>query len=142
MKNFRFLSILVSLIAIFAFTSCAKEDIVAPTTYTVKADVSCIRELANEYNATCSVELRFYEYNDNNELIEYKIWESPSGEKKFIASDLASKVVVFLDAEVTKGSQTMDYHSYDAKIHYLKKEGNITIVNNGQTLGQKYNPID
>ena len=31
-----------------------------------------------------------YEYNDNNELIEYKIWESPSGEKNSRALSFTS----------------------------------------------------
>ena len=140
-KNIVF-SLLISLIAIITFTSCEQEEIISPTTYTVKADLDYIRELAAEYNASCSIELRFYEYNDNNEMVEYKIWNNPIGQKQFTATELSTKVVVFLDTEMSVGGKTLDYSAYDAKIHYLKKGEDITIVNNGETLGQKYNPID
>ena len=142
MKKKLFFSLLFSLFVIVAFTSCEQEEIIAPTTYTVEADLDFIRELAEEYNASYSIELRFYEYNDNNEMVEYKIWNNPVGQKQFTATELSTKVVVFLDTEISLGGKTLDYSAYDAKIHYLKKEGNITIVNNGETLGQKYNPID
>ena len=141
MKKKILFSLLISLITIVTFTSCEQEEIIAPTTYTVKADLDYVRELAAKYNASCSIELRFYEYNDNDEMVEYKIWENPIGQKQFTAAELATKVVVFLETEMSVGGKTLDYSAYDAKIHYLKKEADITIINNGETLGQKSNPI-
>ena len=94
------------------------------------------------YGASYTTELRFYEYNDNNELIDYKIWKNPSGQKQFTAADMASKVVVFLDAKVSKGDKTAEFSSYDVQVYYLKKGSYITIVQNSATLGQKYNPLN
>jgi hypothetical protein len=95
-----------------------------------------------DYIATLSpnMEVRFYEYNANDEMIDYKIWNNVpnNGSKTFDADDLAVKVVVFVSVDTISGKYRDRY--YVSKIFYLSS-GNTNITLNGKTLTQDYSPI-
>ena len=113
-------------------TSCEKDDFGgnAKHSYTVTSELGSIG--AN------SIELRFYEYNDNDEMINYQIWKNVQNNqpKTFGAHDLATKVVVYISADTSYG----ELNRYVSQIFYLSSK-NIKIHLNGETLVQKYSPL-
>ena len=92
-------------------TSCEKDDFdsQAKHSYTVTANLVL--------SSVNNVELRFYEYNDNNEMINYHIWKNVQNNetRTFDAHDLATKFVVYISADTSYGG----YDGYVSQIFYL-----------------------
>ena len=130
----RFISFFLVLFAgCLLTTSCENEDfgVTAKHSYTVTSELGDIG--AN------SLELRFYEYNDNDEMINYQIWKGVQNNqtRTFDAHDLATKLVVYVSADTSYG----EFNRYVAQVFYLSSK-NTKIHLNGGTLVQKYNPIE
>ena len=128
-----FLLAIITIASCCVFTSCEKDEFVgasAKHNYTV---TSYLGELGAN-----SIELRFYEYNDKNEMINYNTWDNvQNGAKKsFGAHDLATKLVVYIEADTAYG----EFNRYVAQIFYLTTK-NTSIVLDGETLVSKYSPI-
>lgn len=113
-------------------TSCEKDDFGgnAKHSYTVTSELGAL--------SASSVELRFYEYNDNDEMINYHIWENVQNNqtKTFGAHDLATKVVIYISADTSYG----EFNRYVAQVFYLSSK-KIKIHLDGETLVSKYSPI-
>ena len=129
----RFISYFLLLFAGCLLTvSCEKDDFGgrAKHSYTVTSELEALG--AN------SIELRFYEYNDNDEMINYQIWKNVQNNqtKTFSAHDLATKLVVYISADTSYG----EFNRYVAQVFYLSSK-NIKIHLDGETLVGKYSPI-
>ncbi len=131
MKRF-ILCFLTLLAGCLLTTSCEKDDFggKAKHSYTVTSELGSL--------GASSIELRFYEYNDNDEMINYQIWKNVQNNetKTFSAHDLATKVVVYISAETYYG----EFNRYVAQVFYLSSK-NIEIHLDGETLVGKYSPI-
>lgn len=85
-----------------------------------------------------TVDMRFYEYNSNDEMINYQTWDRVpnNSSKTFIADDLAVKLIVYASVDTKLG----EANYYASQIFYLSSSHtNINI--DGETLIQKSNPI-
>ena len=125
---------LLCLMGCVIFTSCSG-DLFGPShKYTVSVNYDYMTNLSP------IVDLRCYEYNANDEMIDYKIWDyvPNNGTKTFEADDLAVKVVVFVSVDTISGAYRDRY--YVSKVFYLSS-GNTSITLNGKTLTQDYSPI-
>lgn len=129
-------SFIPCILALFAgcllTTSCEKDDFdgQARHSYTVTANLVL--------SSVNNVELRFYEYNDNNEMINYHIWKNVQNNetRTFDAHDLATKFVVYISADTSYGG----YDGYVSQIFYLSSK-NIKIHLGGDTLVRDYSPL-
>ncbi len=125
-------NLFLCLIGCIILTSCSSEMFDAGQQYTVTVNYDYMA------NISPNVDMRFYEYNANNEMISYKTWDSVpnNSSKTFRADDLAVKVVVYASVDTIYGESSY----YASQIFYLSSsQTNINI--DGETLIQKYNPI-
>ena len=116
-------------------TSCNIDKIggyidIFETTYTVTSEVG-------EVLGAEELDLHFFEYNANNEMINQQVWKNVehSASQTFTASSMAKKLVIYIDAETAQG----DIEKYVSQIFYLSKTTQITL--NGDTAVQDTNPI-
>lgn len=122
-------NLLLLLLSCYTLTGCTKD--IFGSTYTVTASYEFTNVVSN-------MEMRFYEYNENNEMINYHIWENIplNGTKKFKAHELAVKVVVYVHADTSYG----EWIRYVSQIFYLS-DRNTKINLDGDTLVSKVSPI-
>ena len=101
------------------------------TTYTVTSEIGEVIEAED-------LDLSFYEYNADNEMINQQVWKNVehSASQTFTASKMAKKLVIYIDAETPYG----DLEKYVSQVFYLSsKTTQITL--NGDTVVQDTNPI-
>ena len=110
--------------------------------YTVNVDMG-IEELDAKYGTSSTLSLTFFEYNDKNEMVNYKTWYNvkDNATKKLSAYKLATKIIAYIemDSYIPQTGQTVEFNRYVAQVFYL--ENNMEIIIDGSTRVSEYHPL-
>lgn len=138
---------LLLLLLVACVSSCSKDDsgdsildVPSGNTYTVTANMG-LSKLDAQYGSQSTMDIVFYEYNDKNEMIAYKLWENVKDNevRSFSADQLATKLVIYIEMETILNGKKGELNEYVAQVFYLNKQLYITL--DGKTRVSKYSPL-
>lgn len=137
----KFLTFVLSIVAVLSFASCQKQD--PDTTYTINFLKSAsMIELAQKYNATLEEQILVMEYNDLGECVKTQSADLTGGGKKtFLAAPGAKKITIRLDEEMERDGKTLlDESKWLQTITYLKDGKDTMVEISGKTIIGNYEP--
>lgn len=142
----KFLWLIVSLVTIGTFCACDNEENseeIAPITrtYTITTNLG-LQQYDEQYGTTTTLQLNILEYSNKNELVNSQVWSyvSDNNPKTFIAHQLATKFIIYIEIDSKYEDMVAEIHQYVAQVFHLSST-NIDITIDGSTLITDVQPI-